>query len=273
MPAAMACQLMIAIGMIISFAGCASPSNHRDWCLEHRVMPHAIIHDDVIEIANLRDFRHYSEKHVVPQYRDHVVRLAEIDRADLFVCYSNSDRSVFAHTMLSFGSSQTGQYFSISVEARREEGEDFGVVNAVTRQLELIYVVATESDMIDLRTQVREETLYRYPIQATPEQVRKLLISLLEDANKLRRCPEFYRLLANNCTSNLLEHVGAEEVRPASKRWIATFPGFSDVILRRLGLIESSQPIMCQRSRSAVNANAAECRFSPEYSRCLRRRD
>jgi len=271
-PIAITSQLAVTVLIIISFSGCAVPSNHRNWCLEHQVMPHAIFYDDFIEIENLRDFRHYSESHVVPRYHDRTIQLSDIDRADLFVCYSGSDRSPFAHTMLSFGSSSTDQYFSISVEARREEGEDFGVINAVTNQLELIYVVATESDMIDLRTQVRKETLYRYPIKATPGDVRKLLIALLEDVNKLQRCPEFYRLLANNCTSNLLEHTGAESVGPSSKHWIATFPGYADVMLRRLDLIESSQPIMCQRSRSAINSIASQCRFSENYSHCLRSR-
>ena len=264
------CGLTISLVVVVCLSGCAVPSNQRDWCLEHRVMPFASIQDDVIEIQNVRDFRHCSEENVKARYVDRTIRLADIDRADLFVCYSGSDRSLFAHTMLSFGSSGGDEYISISVEARREEGEDFTLVNATTRQLELIYVVATEVDMIDLRTQIRGETLYRYPIKATPQQVQKLLVELLEHANELQRCPEFYRLRDNNCTSNLLESTGGEAVRPTSKHWIATFPGYSDVILRRLGLIEASPPIMCQRSRCAVNPIAASCRFRPDYSRCLR---
>ena len=269
-------QFLIPLWIMCSFSGCAVlsvgkvPSNHRNWCLEHLVMPYTTIQDDSMEIRNVRDFRHCSEKHVETRYLNRTIRLAEINRADLFVCYSGSDRSLFAHTMLSFGSTCGDDYICISVEARREEGEDFGLINAVTQELELIYVVATERDMIDLRTQIREETLYRYPVNATPDQVRGLLVGLLEHANHLHRCPEFYRLLENNCTSNLIEHTGIEAVRPIAKHWIGTFPGYSDVILRRLGLIESSHRIMCQRCRCEVNPIAAKCRFRSDYSRCLR---
>ncbi|WP_250933551.1 Lnb N-terminal periplasmic domain-containing protein [Aporhodopirellula aestuarii] len=272
-------RFLIPLWIMCSFSGCAVlsigkvPSNNRNWCLEHRLMPYTTFHDVSIEIQNVRDFRHCSEKHVEPRYLNRTIRLADINRADLFVCYPGSDRSLFAHTMLSFGSACGDDYICISVEARREEGEDFGLINAVTGELELIYVVATERDMVDLRTQIREETLYRYPIKATPDQVRGLLTGLLEHANDLHRCPEFYRLLENNCTSNLLDHTGSEAVRPASKHWIGTFPGYSDVILRRLGLIEASQPIMCQRCRCEINPIAATCRFRADYSRCLRRNE
>jgi len=173
--------------------------------------------------------------------------------------------------MLSFGTRDREKFVLISVEGRREAGEEFNLINATTRNLELIYVVADERDVIDQRAVVRGEKVYRYPLNVRPSDARAMLVALLTDANDLRTDPQFYRLLENNCTTNLVGHAGGAVGGRVNQAILNTFPGYADVTLRRLGLVDDSQPIDHQRALAEVNPLAHLYRDSRDYSRRIRR--
>ena len=74
-----------------------------------------------------------------------------------------------AHAFLSFGFN-TGkgmEYVSISVEARKEKGEDYSPFVGLFKQYELNYVVADENDVVKLRTNYRKDPVYLFPIETT----------------------------------------------------------------------------------------------------------
>src|SRR5262249_45004567 len=111
-----------------------------------------------------------------------------------------------AHTMLSFGFDD-GEYLALSVEIRKEQEETYNPVWAMFNKYELMYVLGDERDLIGLRSNFRRNDVYLYETNATPEQVRKLFEGVLARANKLKKEPEFYNTLTNNCTTNLVRHV------------------------------------------------------------------
>lgn len=270
------CFQVFLIASLIAFAasGCQlgrQPSNNRQWTLEHAVMPCAHFQDDVVTVRNVRDFHHTSETSMVPSYRDVTVALDQVATVDLFLCYFDNPQSPFAHSMLSFGTYQ-GQYLLLSIEGRREEGEEYNLRNAACRELELIYVIAEERDVIDQRAVVRGETVRRFPLDVSCDQARKLLVRLLCDANRLHSEPRFYRLLKDNCTSNLAEPSGDAIGGPLQQAWLSTFPGFADRKLRRLGLIDDSVPLRDQRAAAEINALAKQYRYAEEYSLRIRGR-
>ena len=76
-------------------------------------------------------------------------------------------------------------------------------------QYELAYVVATEDDIIKLRTNYRKNQVIMYPIKTEKENIKLLFRSMLIRADKLSREPEFYNTLWNNCTTNILIHANA----------------------------------------------------------------
>ncbi len=257
---------------VIGTVGCSHlrPSNQRDWIQEHAVLPRVRLHDGIAEICNLRDFQHCSKDKSIPNYRHASIDLCQISTVDLFICYPRSESSPFAHTMLSFGTSGGDEYYVISVEARREKGERYGVVTGMLNKFELIYVIATEQDVLDLRANMRDEQLYRYPIVVKPQHARSLFADMLQQVHELESTPQFYDTLKNNCTSNLLKH--AEEIgsRDYPDRMISSMPGYSDRILHRIGLIDDRVPFQQLRRCAKVNEPTKHYRCDPDFSRKIR---
>jgi len=246
-------------------------SNGRPWCLEHAVMPLAVFDDDQVKIHNVRNFRHVDEQTVNAAYYDLPLDMNEITTVDLYTSLFQNDVSPIAHTMLSFGTRDREQFVVVSIEARREVGEEFNFVTATTGQLELIYVIADERDIIDQRAVVRKEKLLRFPIQVPPKDAQALFAALLQDANELRRKPQIYDLIENNCTSNLVRHAGKNVIGAVDRASLLAFPAYADVTLRRVGLVDDSLSVSEQRAQAEVNALAVRYRDMPNYSKRIRR--
>ncbi|HBJ34303.1 MAG TPA: hypothetical protein DDZ51_05960 [Planctomycetaceae bacterium] len=245
------------------------PSNNRQWTLEHAVLPCAHFQDRTVHVRNVRDFRHESNDRMIPSYRDVTIALDQVATVDLFLCYFDKPQSAFAHSMLSFGT-HTGQYLLLSIEGRREANEDFNLRTAACRELELIYVFAEERDVIDQRAVVRGETVRRYPLNVTAHQSQALLVRLLRDANRLHSEPRFYRLLKDNCTSNLVRPSGTAIGGPLQRAWVTTFPGYADRTLRHLGMIDDCLPFSDHRAAAEINEPAKLYRDADQYSLRIR---
>jgi len=234
-------------------------------------MPLAVFDDDQVKIHNVRNFRHIDDQTINAAYYDLPLDMNEITTVDLFTSLFQNDVSPIAHTMLSFGTRDRDQFVVVSIEARREVGEQFNFVTATTGQLELIYVIADERDIIDQRAVVREEKLLRFPIQVPPKDAKSLFAALLRDANDLRRKPQIYDLLDNNCTSNLVRHASKDLFSAVDRATLLAFPAYADITLRRVGLVDDSLSVSEQRAQAEVNELARRYRDMPNYSRRIRR--
>ena len=67
----------------------------------------------------------------------------------------------------------------ISGEIRKERGESFDAIRGFLNQYELAYVVATEDDIIKLRTNYRKNQVIMYPIKVEKENMKLLFRSTL----------------------------------------------------------------------------------------------
>ena len=65
-----------------------------------------------------------------------------------------------------------GQHLAISIETRKERGEEYSAVRGFFRQYELYYVVADERDVIGVRTNYRGEDVYLYRLKTPPASAR-----------------------------------------------------------------------------------------------------
>ncbi len=70
-------------------------------------------------------------------------------------------------------------------------------------------MVGNERDLVRVRTNYRKETVYLYRLNSPVENVRKLLLVYLERINELADRPEFYHLLTNSCTINIIRYANA----------------------------------------------------------------
>ena len=149
--------------------------------------------------------------------------------------------SGLAHTFVSFELAG-GRFLAISVEARRERGEDYFIWGGLMRPLEMTYVVGTESDLLGVRA-LRGDVLYLYPSKASPDQARAMLVDMLRRAQRFQTEPEFYNSVWNNCATNLRAHVNRVVEEPLPFGWGILFPGYSDKLALERGLLATNLPL------------------------------
>ena len=242
-------------GAYALFCALVRPSNERDWAADQSVLPFAEFHGPLVTIHNVRNFRYETVDRYTPAWYDRTYDLRQLESA-WFVVEPFGDFGGAAHTFVSFGFSN-GDYVAISIEIRKEKGEEFSAVKGLLRRYEVMYVIGDERDLIRLRTNYRKDTVYLYPMRTTPERRRALLVDMLRRANDLRVHPEFYNSLTNTCTTNLVRHVnrivpGRIPLRPG-----VLLPGYSDRLAYDLGLIDTSLPFEETRKRFRINERAA----------------
>ena len=245
------------------------PSNCRDWSPDQVVLPESRFDGDLVEITGIRDCDYRSTTDFTVTHRDQVFDLAQLERLDFFVEPFAGWRGP-AHTFLSFGFDD-GEQLAISVEVRREMGKEFSVLGGLTRQFELMYVVATERDLVGLRSVHRGNRVYRFPIRADAERIRKMMVAMLRRANGLRDRPEFYNTLSNTCTTNIVRHLN--EVSDRRVPWWnprVLIPGYSDRLAQALGLIDSPFSVETDRESFEVGRVVREAIDDPGFSRRIR---
>jgi hypothetical protein len=157
-----------------------------------------------------------------------------------------------AHIFLSFGFTD-GRHVSISLESRREKGEKFSPFWGMLDQFEIIYVVATDRDLIGLRTGHRNERVYIYPTVATPEKAQKLFVRLAENINAIYEKPVMYNTLMHNCTNEITREVEGISTIDFPLTYKSILPGYFDEVLYEVKVIDTKKSFEETRRASLVN--------------------
>jgi hypothetical protein len=257
----------LALGVGLTCAA-VRPSNNRDWNLDQAVLAEAQFNGDFVTIRNIRNFAYRSETDFTPAYYDRTYDLRTLESVWFIVEPFGSWKGP-AHTFLSFGFAG-GDYMGISVEIRKEKGETFSPTKGLLRQYEVMYVVGDERDLVKLRSNYRRDNVYVYPMRATREKARELLVGMLERANALREEPEFYNTLTNTCTTNIVRHVNAIAPKRVPLKAAILFPGYSDQLAWDLGLIDTTLSFDEAKRRFHINERALRFADDPEFSKRIR---
>ena len=215
-------------------------------------MPRAFIDGDRVRITGVRNFDYRSRNDFTVRYEEREVPLSHLSGLDFYVSYWSE--GLVGHTFLSF-IFDNAPPLSISIETRPEVGEGFDPIASLFKQFELIYVVGDERDIVGVRTNHRRETVYLYRLNTSAEDARRLLLVYLERINELADRPEFYHLLSNSCTINIIRYANAAG-REGRFDIRHLFNGLIDSYLYHSGRIDTSLPFDELRRRSLINAAA-----------------
>jgi hypothetical protein len=242
----------------------------RVWRPDLAILPFSEFHGNEITIRHVRNCRYRTEEDYDVRHYDLRFLLTDVVSVD-FIVVPFKETTLLAHTMFSFGL-RSGEQFCISVEARLDQGESYSAIGGMRKKYELIYVIADERDVIPLRTNTRDVEVFLYRGNANSEQVQNLLIDMLARSNKLQREPEFYDLISNNCTTNLVAHVN--QLRPGKVPfdWRVVLPGHSDRLAYELGLIQSAGSFEQTKKMANVTMLARIHAFDPNLSQVIRGR-
>ena len=108
------------------------------------------------------------------------------------------------------------------------------------RQYELIYVWATERDVIGVRTRCRKKSVTHLfeAVVLGPGNERRMLESYLRRTNKLSDEPEWYNTITNTCTTNIVRHVNEVYPGRVPRALAVLLPGLSPKLLQRNNLVK-----------------------------------
>ena len=242
---------------------CIRPSHDRQWRPEVAVMPRAIIDGDRVRINGVRNFDYRTQNDFTVRYEEREVSLSHLTSVDFFVSYWK-----VGHTFLSFVFDNAPP-ICISIETRPEMGEAFSPIASLFKQFELIYIVGDERDIVRVRTNFRDEEVYLYRIRTSPENVRRLFLVYLGRINELADHAEFYHLLSNSCTINIVRYANsAGRIGRFDIRHLLN--GFIDSYIYSAGLVDNTLPFDELRQRSRINDAAQAAGDAPDFSQRIR---
>ena len=137
------------------------------------------------------------------------------------------------------------------------------------KQFELIYVVGDERDLVGVRANHRQEPVYLYRLNTSADDARRLLMVYLERINELADRAEFYHLLTNSCTINIVRYANAAgRVGRINIRHVLN--GLVDSYLYRSGRIDTTLPFEELRRRSLINDAAQAADGARDFSQRIR---
>ena len=128
-------------------------------------------------------------------------------------------------------------------------------------------MVGDERDLVRVRTNFRNERVYLYRLNASPDNARRLFMVYLKRINELADHPEFYHLLSNSCTINIIRYANAAG-RTGQIRHLLN--GLIDYYLYYSGRVDTILPFDELRRRSQINEAAQAANNAPDFSELIR---
>lgn len=262
--------LGIVLVPILLFYTLYNPSNDRTWTTDQRVLAHATIDDNLVHVSDIRNFTHIVEGEYTPAYYDATFDVDTISSVDYIL--SPFWKYGAAHSFLSFGF-ENGTHLAISIEIRKEVGESFSPIRGLFRQFEIMYVVADERDVVNLRANIWKDKVYLYPLTISKADTQALFLDMIERTNALKAEAEFYNTITNSCVTNVIDHINA--IPPYDIPWdiTAVLPRDSDIFLREQGLIaDDGDDVEAFRKKHHINDLAEQYVDRPDFSKMIRER-
>ncbi|MEY2920784.1 MAG: hypothetical protein RL261_2089 [Pseudomonadota bacterium] len=242
------------------------PSHDREWRQDVAVMPRATIDGDRVRITGVRNFDYRSRDDVTVRYEEREVSLSHLTALDFFISYWMP--GPVGHTFVSFVFDNAPP-LNISIETRPEVHEGFDPLASLFKKYELIYVVGEERDIVGVRTNFRDEDVYFYRLRVSTAAARQLLLVYLERINQLADRPEFYHLLSNSCTINIVRYAnlvgrkGDFDLRHYLNGWVDRY--FYDT-----RLLNTQFPFAELRRRSRVNPDVKASEDIEDFAQHIR---
>lgn len=242
------------------------PSNDRAWIAEHSRAGYTDMVGDQLTIHHVRNFDYTDGGATRERWEQRRVHMSNLRGMDIFHDAFMGD--LMGHPVLSFDFGPDGR-ICLSVEARREVGEDFSPFGGLYKMFELQYLFSTEEDCIRLRTHIRKEPVYMYEINAPLEDVREMFLSSVRIQNDLAKKPRFYNVTHTNCTTTLRGQ------RPEGKRgsWDPRilFNGLLDEYLYERGrLVAHGMSFEELRKRAKINPDKVPLSVASDFSVLIR---
>ncbi|HRN70254.1 MAG TPA: DUF4105 domain-containing protein [Candidatus Woesebacteria bacterium] len=264
------CLLVFYLVYIFAFL---QPQNDRNWEVGFEKLPHIDINNDQVTITNVRDYKYKPGRFVSAGYINRQVDISKLKQVwfvvEPFEGFPLIKFDGIAHTYFVFDF-EDQKPIVISVEARREKEEKFGLFSGMLNKFELMYVWGTEEDLTQRRVLIEDNSLYMYPLTISQEQVQRLFLQLAKTTQELETKPRFYNSLFSNCTNELAKNANTSKpgTIPYNLTWF--FPGLAPQLLYKLQFIPTDKPLKEISKQYYISDLVKQYYNKPDFSTLLR---
>lgn len=224
--------------MLLILISLREPSLSRSWDEDVRVLAGVeVSNNDVVTLNQIRDWSYEIGSISSRNYFD-----ASFDPEDIVALWMYEQplnaSGLIAHTFLVFEfdpSYKRGRYLGLSVETRREQGEEYSIIGGAFRSFEITHIWATEKDLVTRRVQYLDYPLTRYRLEIPATYRSRIFLKFVRETQGLASLPRWYNTASNNCTSSLIQYVNESEPGAIPFHYSYIFTGKVDEYLERLG--------------------------------------
>lgn len=243
-----------------------APSNDRVWADDVSRPLTGTVSGNQVTLHQVRNFRWRTNSDYDARWETRHYDLDQLATTDAVLSYWGS--KVIAHAMISFGFDD-GRHVVFSVEIRRRLGDEYSPIAGFFKQFETILVAADERDIIRVRTNVRDEDAYLYPLRMDRAAMRDLFLSYVTAANELAERPAFYHTVTSNCTTivyRMARHLDPQ--LPWDVRLL--FTGYLPQYLQKIRALDPQRPLEELRRRGRITERARHSSPQDDFSRVIR---
>lgn len=244
------------------------PSHDREWRPDNEHLSSISFKGDLATISHVRDWRYNPDGPTSQDWGPKTYDLSLLENT-WFIMEPFSSWEGVGHAMLMFDFADNKTVL-ISVEARKEKGEQFSAWKGMWRQFELNYIWGTQEDFLVRRAIVQHHPLriHRLNIQKTTQV--NLFRALAEKTNRVKEKPQFYHTLLHNCTNELA--YAANEATPRSVPFSKSrfLTGYADKTLYERGLIHAQNDWETHRNDAYIHLFIKENYTSPDWTAKMR---
>lgn len=258
--------VFVLFAMVVAWWLSLAPSNERDWRAEVARAATATIDGSQLTIRNVRNFTYRDAEDFTEHWETRTYDLDTLVGYDMFFSYWGP--TLYGHTIASWEFAD-GRHLAVSIETRKEKGEEYSAVLGFFRQYELHYLVADERDVIGLRTNHLGETVRLYRTRGSADTARRLLLGYMERLNAMAEQPLWYNALTQNCTTTIWHHAQALGIGP-SLDWRLLANGYLIDLGYERGMVNTGMGLNELKRRSTITARARAADESDDFSKAIR---
>jgi len=262
--------LFVSFLVVLTWWFSLEPTNSADWQPNVARLAEIDINGDLVTIHNYRNCDYRSENEYANCWSDRTFRLSQLRAVDFFL--TNWGISQVSHPIVSFDFGDN-QHVAFSVEARYKTGQDYSAILGFFRQFELIFVTASESDVIRLRTNFRkDEEVYMYRTNLSPEVARAIFRSYAAYLDRLNSHPEWYNALTRNCTTTMDRQISeaVPNPQPRNVRRLLLNGNLDELLYDRHRLVTRGLSFAKLKEQAHINAAARAVNDPAQYSARIR---
>ncbi len=263
---------LLVWGVVIAWFWWLPAPGEGNWQPDVKVAPRIEVNGDRVIVRSVRNFHYRSETDFDERWEDREYDLSKLATLDLFMSYWGP--TLICHTFVSFGfegPNGTMDYIAVSIETRKEVGQEYSALGGAFRQYPLVHVWAAESDVVKVRTNFRHEDVYRYRMVSTPEGRRRLFLAYVDRGNELANHPHWYNAVTHSCGVGIVRLVSQEKL-PLIPPIHVALNGLWDRWAYNHGMFETSKPFARLRQEAYID-DLARGASDADFSERIRRRD